>query len=407
MAGASVICVTQQGHELRKCTLPPDSGPTLSAARSGPPSLGRPQRRGRYRTGHLLRLFGPGRAGAADLRDRPVRPLRPPPPHRRTTPRAHTTTPRGLRRPDPAGEPRHTGTPQSPTVRHRNVNSPRPALGSPSSRRARRAIGPCQPIRTTRWPSTPNPATTTPTDQAGGPSLRPEHLPTDGAPDQPPWPWTESDLPTTDQPSTRPTPGQEMLQALQAQSRANQAPAWTRPPRRWALPLRPRPLVIAGCLALAAAGGAVAVPFAISASRSVPPPSAGVHPPAPINPATPAAAAVTPTPTIIPTPVDGAPTPAAIPPPPPGPNPPAGDATATPAAVVPAPPATDHQVTRRSPITYPTREHPPVPADQPPNDPPDRADHPQPAPASSPPCATDCTEPTLTRTPTHWSPDAP
>lgn len=238
--------------------------------------------------------------------------------------------------------------------------------------------------------------------------MRPEQLPTDNAPDQPPWPGADADLPTdTEHPSTRPTPGQEMLQALQAQSRANQAPAWTRPTRRWALPLRPRPLIIAGCLALAAAGGAVAVPFVISASTSVPPPpAAGVHPPIPLNPATPAAAAVTPTPTIIPTPLDGAPTPAAIPPPP-GPNPAANDATAPPAVVVPAPPATDHQVTnRRSPTDHPARAHPPVPADQPPNDPPDRAGDPQPAPAS-PPCATDCAEPTLTRTPTHWSPDAP
>lgn len=249
------------------------------------------------------------------------------------------------------------------------------------------------------------------TDRPGrGTELKPEQLPADSAPDQPPWPWTEAGLPTTtDQPSTRPTPGQEKLQALQAQSRANQAPAWTQPPRRWALPLRPRPLIIAGCLALAAAGGAVAVPFVIShsASRSVPPPpAAGVHPPVPLNPATPAAAAVTPTPTVIPTPLDVTPTPADIPPPP-GPNPPAGDATAPPAAVVPAPPATDHQVTsRRSPTAPPARAHPPVPADQPPNDPPDRAGDPQPAPAS-PPCATDCTEPTLTKTPTHWSPNTP
>ncbi len=232
------------------------------------------------------------------------------------------------------------------------------------------------------------------TDRPGrGTELKPEQLPTDSAP-QPPWPWAETDLPTTDQPS-RPTPGQEMLQALQAQSRANQAPAWTQPPRRWALPLRPRPLVIAGCLALAA-GGAVAVPFVIShsASRSVPPlPAAGVHAPVPINAATPAAVAVTPTPADIPPPL--------------GPNPPAGDATATPAAAVLAPPATDHQVTtRRSPTAHPAREHPPVPADQPPNDPPEWAGDPQPAP-TSPPCATDCTEPTLTKTPTHWSPDAP
>ncbi|MFZ0122345.1 MAG: hypothetical protein WAL99_23460 [Pseudonocardiaceae bacterium] len=244
-----------------------------------------------------------------------------------------------------------------------------------------------------------------------GTELKPEQLPTDSAPDQPPWPWTDADLPTpTDQPSNRLTPGQEKLQALQAQSRANQAPAWTRPPRRWALPRRPRPLVIAGCLALAAAGGAVAVPVVIShsASRSVPPlPAAGVHSPVPINPATPAAAAVTPTPPIIPTPLDVAPTPADIPPPP-GPNPPAGTTTtAPPAAVVPAPPATDHQVTnQRSPTAPPAGEHPPVPADQPPNDPPDRAGDPQPAPAS-PPCATDCTQPTLTKTPTHWSPDTP
>jgi len=218
-----------------------------------------------------------------------------------------------------------------------------------------------------------------------GTELKPEQLPTDSAP-QPLWPWAESDLPTTDQPSTRPSHGQEMLRTLQAQSRANQAPAWTQPPRRWALPRRPRPLVIAGCLALAAAGGAVAVPFVIShsASRSVPPPpAAGVHAPVPSNAAAPAD----------------------IPPPPPGPNPADGDATAPPAAAVFAPPATDHQVTtRRSPTAPPAREHPPVPADQPPNDPPDRAGDPQPAPAS-PPCATDCTEPTLTKTPTHWSPN--
>jgi hypothetical protein len=31
MAGASAICVTQQGRELRKRTLPPDPGPILSA----------------------------------------------------------------------------------------------------------------------------------------------------------------------------------------------------------------------------------------------------------------------------------------------------------------------------------------------------------------------------------------
>jgi chromosome segregation ATPase len=33
MAGASAICVTQQGRELRKRTLPPDPGPILSAPR--------------------------------------------------------------------------------------------------------------------------------------------------------------------------------------------------------------------------------------------------------------------------------------------------------------------------------------------------------------------------------------
>jgi hypothetical protein len=147
--------------------------------------------------------------------------------------------------------------------------------------------------------------------------LKPEQLPADSA-SQPPWPWAEADLPTdSEQPSSRPSHGQEMLQALQAQSRANQAPAWTRPPRRWELPRRPRPLVITGCLALAVAGATVAVPLVIShiGSRSVPPP-AGVHPPVPLNPATPAAIPVTPTPTDIPTPGSATPQPAVIPTPP-------------------------------------------------------------------------------------------
>jgi hypothetical protein len=34
MAGASAICVTQQGRELRKRTLPPDPGPIPSAPRT-------------------------------------------------------------------------------------------------------------------------------------------------------------------------------------------------------------------------------------------------------------------------------------------------------------------------------------------------------------------------------------
>ncbi len=35
MTGASAICVTQQGRELRTRTLPPDPGPILSAPRAG------------------------------------------------------------------------------------------------------------------------------------------------------------------------------------------------------------------------------------------------------------------------------------------------------------------------------------------------------------------------------------
>jgi hypothetical protein len=176
--------------------------------------------------------------------------------------------------------------------------------------------------------------------------LKPEQLPADSTP-QPPWPWAEADLPTdSEQPSSRPSHGQEMLQALQAQSRANQAPAWTRPPRRWSVSLRPRPLVITGCLALAAVGVAVPLLVSHSARSSVPPPAAGVHPPAPLNPATPAASPVTPTPTDIPTPVPATPQPAAIPTPA-APGPTVNDAAAPPAAAVPAPPATDHTTIRR------------------------------------------------------------
>jgi hypothetical protein len=160
--------------------------------------------------------------------------------------------------------------------------------------------------------------------------LKPEQLPTDSA-SQPPWPWAEADLPTgNEQPSSRPSHGQEMLRALQAQSRANQASAWTRPPRRWSVVLRPRPLVITGCLALAAVGVAVPLLVSHSARSSVPPPAAGVHPPAPLNPATPAASPVTPTPTDLPTPGPATPQPAAIPTPT-APGPAANDATAPPA----------------------------------------------------------------------------
>ena len=240
--------------------------------------------------------------------------------------------------------------------------------------------------------------------------MKPEQLPTDSTP-APPWPWAETDLPTgTEQPSNRPTHGQEMLQALQAQSRANQAPAWTRPPRRWAMPRRPRPLVITGCLTLAAVG--ITMPFLIShsSSSSVPPPPAGVHPSAPLNPATPAASPVTPTPTDLPTPMPAKPQPAAIPTPT-APDPAANDATAPPPAAVPTPPATDQTtIRRRSPSSaHPAPAHPPVPANQPPTDPgPQWAGGTQPEPASPPPpCTSDCTQPTLTRTPNHWSPNTP
>jgi hypothetical protein len=241
-----------------------------------------------------------------------------------------------------------------------------------------------------------------------GTELKPEQLPTDSTP-APPWPWAEgANLPTgNEQPSSRPSHGQEMLQALQAQSRANQAPTWTRPPRRWSVSLRPRPLVITSCLALAAVGVAVPLLVSHSASSSVPPPAAGVHPSAPLNPATPAASPVTPTPTDLPTPVPATPQPAAIPTPT-APGPAANDATAPLPAAVPAPPATDQTTTRRrSPSAHPAPAHPPAPANQPPNDPgPQWADDTQPEPAS-PPCTSDCTQPTLTRTPNHWSPNTP
>lgn len=251
---------------------------------------------------------------------------------------------------------------------------------------------------------TPNPTDHQDHRPGRGTELKPEQLPADSA-SQPPWPWAEADLPTdSEQPTTRLSHGQEMLQALQAQSRANQASAWTQPPWRSTLSLRPRPLVITGCLALAAAG--VAVPFVISHSGSRPvPPPAGVHAPVPINSATTAAIPVAPT--DIPTPAPATPDPATIPTPSvPGPS--ANDATAPPAAAVPAPHTTDPATTnRRSPTARSAPAHPPVPADQPPNGAgPEWAGGTQPEPAS-PPCTSDCTEPTLTRTPTHWSPDTP
>jgi hypothetical protein len=235
---------------------------------------------------------------------------------------------------------------------------------------------------------------------------RPREEPTARPSDGSAPPWLDSDLPPlAEQHSAWRPPGPEVFQALTAQSRSNQAWKPFRP--RWAFSLRPRSLVTAGCLTLAAAGVAVAVPFVVShsLSRSVPSRAPGVHAPVPISPAAPAAVPVTPTPVEIPTPGAATPAPADIPTPP-VPNQ-STDATAPPATAVPASPINDHEVTRRrSPTVHPAPTHPPVTAAQQPNGAgPDWASDAQPTPTSAP--CTDCAEPTPTRTPTHWSPNTP
>lgn len=227
---------------------------------------------------------------------------------------------------------------------------------------------------------------------------RPREEPTARPSDSSAPPWVDSDLPPlAEQHSSWRPPDPEVFQALTAQSRSNQAWKPFRP--RWAFSLRPRSLVTAGCLTLAAAGVA-AVPFVVSHgfSRSVPPRAPGVHAPGPINPAAPPAVPVTPPPVDIPTPGAATPAPVDIPTPP-VPN------QSTDAAAVPAPPINDHELTRRrSPTVHPAPTHPPVTAGPQPNGAgPDWASDAQPTPTSAP--CTDCAEPT--RTPTHWSPNPP
>jgi hypothetical protein len=241
----------------------------------------------------------------------------------------------------------------------------------------------------------------------------PEQAPADSAPGQSPWPWAEEagDLFTPrkqrtpaggENHDTPPSPGREALQALQAEAHANQpAPP---PPRRWTFPLSPQSLVTAGCVALAVVGGVVAalmVVFHTTSTPTPPSPAAPPQPPATSNPAVPTAAAVSSNPVTIPTPIAVTPTPA-LPPP----NP-AADNTNTAAVTGPGPQPPRQTVTsRRSPIGHPAPAPvPQTPAPQP-NRPQWAGGDAQSTP-DTPPCTTDCAQPTLTRSPTHWSPDSP
>jgi hypothetical protein len=243
-----------------------------------------------------------------------------------------------------------------------------------------------------------------PSDLSWGAELRPEELPS--APARPPWPWADSDQPTTnEQPHTRSPQGPEVFPAPTARSRAHQV--WTQPRRHWAFPPATRPLVIAGFLALAA-GAAVTVPFLLSPHASTPvpsPPAITAPAPAPISPAAPA---VTPTPVAIPPPGPLTPTPTAIPTPP-APHPATQDNTTTSTAGLPAPATNDHALThQRSPAPHPAPARPPVTqAPQPHNTPPDWTGSDAPPAPAPPPCTTDCTQPTPARTPTHWTPHTP
>src|SRR5205085_11616829 len=133
----------------------------------------------------------------------------------------------------------------------------------------------------------------------------------------------------------------------------------------------------------------------------LPSPAAPPQPPAPTSPAVPTTAPATSNAVTLPTPGAVTPTPA-------GPAPsPTLDDTPTAAGAVRAPQPPDQAVTnRRSPTDRTAPAQLPETSVPQLNRPEWAGGDAQPAPAS-PPCTTDCTGPTPTRTPTHWSPNTP
>lgn len=163
--------------------------------------------------------------------------------------------------------------------------------------------------------------------------------------------------------------------------------------RRWAGPRWARALAAAGCLALT--GGAVTVLVITSHHRSLPPPApkapAVSVPPAtisaPVLPPAPDPSFVSPVPVVVAT----SPSVAATTEPPP-------------AAVVPAPRVTYQP--KRPTVTTPhaAQPSPTAATGQPPGTAADRAGA---GAAPEAPCTAGCPDPTLTRTPTSWSPSSP
>lgn len=170
--------------------------------------------------------------------------------------------------------------------------------------------------------------------------------------------------------------------------RARDQRRWTE--LRWGKPLA------AGCLALVC-GGITGLVITGHTTQSVPPPTVKVTTPAvsapPVASPTPVAVPPTPAPSVIlPVPIVAAPSPSV-------------DGTTEPrAAAVPPPHATTHRAKRPTSAT-PTAARP-----SPPRVAADGAEADGAGPPSAqagPPCAGGCPEPTLTKTPTSWSPTAP
>jgi hypothetical protein len=206
-------------------------------------------------------------------------------------------------------------------------------------------------------------------------------------------------------PRTAETEGSDPAAAIPLQTPAD---PWedlrrrARDQRRWV-----RPLAAAGCLAFA--GGVVTAVVITAHSRSVSPPARDVSTPAVPASVASAPPVTAPTRVIVPSAAEPSAIPPAIPPMSAvtAPSPPTDNTTEPEAASVPSPQTTHRP--KQPASTAPKAARPSPTALNPDRQPQGAAADRSGAASAEPPapCATGCTEPTLTRTPTSWSPVTP